>query len=123
MMNHYIRNREKGSPFIENFIVTILDEERRELYKMHFKELTPISQSDFRLSYPNKEENFQQYTVSFHYNKLDIEWIPYYGTVKTDGEELENYYDRMIINDPDNNPSDNFPDDTDNDIITPPPSE
>ena len=49
------------------------------MYKLYFRELVPLSQSDFVLDYAQKDENLQQYTVSFNYNKLDIEWIPYYA--------------------------------------------
>ena len=111
MMNHYIKNRKKGSPFIDDFTVTILDEERRELYKLYFKELIPMSMSDFQLAYFDKDEKMTQYTVSFYYNKLDIEWLPHYADSGNDGEIIEEYTDRMIINDPDNNPADTYPDD------------
>lgn len=111
MLYHYINNRKKGSPFIEDFYVIILDEERRELYKLYFQELIPLAQSDFTLAYPNKEDSLQQFNVSFNYNKLDIEWIPRYAEGSTSEEIIEEYYDRLIVNDPDHNPADNFPDD------------
>lgn len=111
MLYHYMKNRKKGSPFIEDFIVTILDEKRRELYKLHFQELVPISQSDFRLAYQNKQENLQTFTLSFHYNNLDIEFIPRYADNGSSEEIIEHYYDRLIINDPNNNPINNYPDD------------
>ena len=109
MMNSYIRNRKKESPFIDDFVVTILDEEKRELFKMYFQELTPNSQSDFRLSYANKAESFETFTLSFFYNKLDIEWIPRFDDGSADGELIDDFYDDLIINDPANDPTKNFP--------------
>jgi hypothetical protein len=99
----------KKTPFLSQFTVTTLDDEDREMFKLFFKELTATSQSDTRLGYQLKEENTETYTVSFMYNFFDIEFIPRYDEGGATGELLEEYYDRIIVNDPDVDPTKNYP--------------
>lgn len=99
-LHHYIKN---GKPFVEPFVVTRLDEERRELFKYVFSEIIPISFSDIRLGYQEKDDSSQTNTLTCKFNKVDIEFIPRYESDGDSGKLIENYFDRLIINDPNNN--------------------
>lgn len=103
---HFIKNKK---PFLSEFMVTTLDDEDREMFKLYIKELVPTSQSDTRLGNQLKDENSEIYTISFKYNFLDIEFIPRYEDSGASGELLEEYYDILIENDPDADPEKNYP--------------
>lgn len=96
LLYHYIKN---GKPFLEDFKVTVLDEERREQYRIVFREVVPTGLSDLRLAYPEKSADEQVYTVSFKYNFIDIEYIPRYADGSASGELIEEYSDQIMKND------------------------
>ena len=106
LMNSYINTQE---PYISEFTVTTLDSEERELFKFHYKDLIPISMSDLRLAQQDKNESFNPYTVTFMFNKLDIEFIPRYREDSEEGILIEDFYDRLIVNDPNNDPTTTYP--------------
>lgn len=96
LLYHYIKN---AKPFLEDFTIIILDEERREQFKILVKELVPTGISDLRLSYSDKNVEEKTYTVSFKFNFIDIEYIPHYANEGIDGEILDEYSDRLLKND------------------------
>jgi hypothetical protein len=96
MLYHYMKN---GKSYLEPFNITILDEERREHFKIILSELVPVGLSDTRLAYNIKNVDLQTYTVSFKYNFTDIEYIPKLTDGSVEGELIENYSDIIIPND------------------------
>jgi len=109
MLNHYIKN---GKPYVDDFTIILINDEDRELFRIVFKELLPISQSDFRLGYQIKDENTETYTLNFKFNRVDIEYVPKIDDMTADGEIIEEYYDRLIINDMVNDPTKTYPNNT-----------
>lgn len=95
LLYHYINIE---SPYIDPFTITILDEERRELFKIYLKELVPLGQSDTRLGYNLKSFNEEVYTVSFKFNFIDIEYIPHEAYNNSE-DVIEEYSKRIIVHD------------------------
>jgi hypothetical protein len=95
LLYHYMKN---DKPFIEDFIITILDEQRREQFKVRIQELIPTGISEFRLAYNEKDVEEQVYTLSFIFNYIDIEYIPKFGQDEDDSELIEEYSDQLMKN-------------------------
>lgn len=96
LLHHFIKN---AKPFLDDFMIIILDEERREQFRIKFREVIPTGLSDIRLAYNDKGVDEQAYTVSFRYNFVDIEYIPKYALGSPSGELIENYSDQIMKND------------------------
>ena len=96
LLYHFIKN---GKPFLDDFLLIILDEERREQFRIKFNEIIPTGLSDMRLAYNDKGVDEQVYTVSFRYNFVDTEYIPKYALGNPSGEIIENYSDQIMKND------------------------
>lgn len=94
LLYHYIN----GVPYIDPFVITFLDEERRETFKVYLNEIIPSSLSDLHIGYNLKDINNQTFTVSFNFNDIDIEYIPK-EVYKTGGEVIEKYSEIIIPND------------------------
>lgn len=94
LLLHYI-NKTK---YLENFIITIVDEERREQFKVNLTNIIPTSLSDLPLAYNIKNADSHTFTISCKFNFIDIEYM----LKETDGsvlaEKIEDYSDIIIGN-------------------------
>lgn len=93
---HYIKN---GKPFIGNFTIIILDNQRREQLRIVLREMLFTGMSDIRLANQDKEVEEQQITISFIYNFKDIEYIPKWGEATSSGEIYDEYSNVLLRND------------------------
>ncbi len=96
MYYHYIKN---DKPFIDDFTVTILDNQRREHLKIYLKEVLFLNISDIKLANQEKEVEEQQVVLSFLYNFEDIEYIPKWSIGSPSGEILDEYSNILLKND------------------------
>jgi hypothetical protein len=88
MMNYIAANQ----PFLSDFIVTILDNNRRETFRVYLREVLEGSLSDLRLAYNQGADHEEKdLTITFTCNNIDIEYIPRYGSDPTDGDFIERY--------------------------------
>ena len=95
-LNHYIK---VGKPFLDPFVVTTLDTQDREQFKLYFREVLFKGTSDLVLANERKEGEQKTFTLSFAFNYLDIEYIPRFGQDLADGSLIEPYFDQLKKND------------------------
>ncbi len=93
---HYSKN---GKPFIDDFTVTIVDNQRREHLKVYLKEVLFLNISDLRLANQEKNVDEQEVVLSFLYNFEDIEYIPKWNSGSPVGEILDEYSSVLLRND------------------------
>lgn len=93
---HYIKN---DKPFIGDFTLIILDNQRREQLRVVLKEILLTGMSDIRFANQEKEVDEQQITLSFLYNFKDIEYIPKWGEGSPEGEIYDEYSNILLRND------------------------
>lgn len=64
-----------NSPYDENIIVTVVDENRNGLYNIQFRSVIwkKLSGTDFGFNKQTMGEN--TFTLSFFYNYMDVQWI------------------------------------------------
>jgi hypothetical protein len=88
MLNYTIPDK----PFISDFLITILDINRRETFKVYLKEVLEGSLSDLRLAYNQGADHEEKdLTITFSCNFIDIEYVPRYGSEPSDGDFIERY--------------------------------
>lgn len=90
---------EPAKPFLDTFVITVVDFHRRELIKIYLKEVLIKSLSDFRFANQDKTSDEKDFTVSFSCNYIDIEYIPQFESGSTEGTLIENYSDIIKRND------------------------
>jgi hypothetical protein len=115
--NHYIKN---GVPFIDDFTLIILDNQRREHLRVYLKEILFTGLSDLKLSNNEKEVDEQLMTLSFTYNYKDIEYIPKWNDGTPVGEIYDEYSNILLKNDdsvPTTPPTEGMDDGDDDTII------
>lgn len=110
ILYHYIKN---GKPFIGDFTVIILDNQRREQLKVVINEILFTGMSNIKLSNHEKDVDEQTITLSFTYNYKNIEYIPKWDNGSVSGEIYDEYSNIILKNDdsvsktPPNNTKDN----------------
>lgn len=60
--------------YIKPFMLSVLDIHRDEIYKITFKEIIGISVSDLQFDYSQQRVNAKEFTVTFSFNFIDIEF-------------------------------------------------
>ena len=61
--------------YVEPFIVTSLDIHRDAIYKIVFREIIMLTQSENRLSYSDQLFTSKNFTMTFNFNWIDIDFL------------------------------------------------
>lgn len=61
--------------FVSPFIVTSLDIHRDAIYKIVFREIIMLTQSENRLSYADQAFTSKQFSLTFNFNWIDIDFL------------------------------------------------
>ena len=92
LLNLYMRKE----AFLDNVVITTLDKNRRELFKLYFSEMIPASLSDMRMGYQLKDGEMKEFTVTMTYNFLDIEFVPHFESDGGASGDLIDDYSNQI---------------------------
>ncbi len=93
---HYTIN---AKPFIDDFKIIVLDNQRRETLRVELKEILFTGMSDIKFSHNEKDVNEQTITLSFMYNFKDIEYIPKWSNGSVSGDIYDEYSNVILRND------------------------
>lgn len=93
---HFIKNKK---PFIDEFDIYIIDNQRRANLKITLKQVLFLDLSDLKLGNQDKDVKEKTLTIKFKYNFKDIEYLLSYGDEYVNGEMLDEYSDIIIPND------------------------
>ena len=102
LMTHHKESRGKDNnnkTYLKNFEVIVLDEERRHIYKLVYSGIVITNMSGSELGkYNDKSVDEAKFTISFVYNRLDIEFLLSLGSPEENTEIIEEYSDRLDNN-------------------------
>lgn len=79
--------------FFKEIIVSLLDENKRVLYRIYYQKIVFKSFSDSRLSNAEKAPDEKTATLGFIYNEIDLEIVPVESYEPGDGVLIEPYSD------------------------------
>jgi hypothetical protein len=72
MSKHYL---DVDNAFLEPFTITCVDIHRDAIYVIRFYEIILKSLSDNTFSYSQQKVNAKEFTITFHFNFYDIEFL------------------------------------------------
>ena len=72
LMNHYLNT---DRPYDDSLIITILDENRKALYHIQFRDVIWTGMSDNTFGFNDQTMQNKTFTASFTYNFIDFEYI------------------------------------------------
>jgi hypothetical protein len=72
LSKHYL---DTDNAFIDPFTITSVDMHRDAIYIIRFYEIIFKSQSDNTFNYSQQKVNAQEFTITFHFNFYDIEFL------------------------------------------------
>lgn len=72
MSKHYL---DVDNAFLEPFTITCVDIHRDAIYVIRFYEIILKSLSDNTFNYSQQKVNVKEFTITFHFNFYDIEFL------------------------------------------------
>ncbi len=72
MSKHYL---DVDNAFLEPFTITCVDIHRDAIYVIRFYEIILKSLSDNTFNYSSQKVNAKEFTITFHFNFYDIEFL------------------------------------------------